>query len=61
MGDCTQYEAAVIPVMRSDYEYEEAVKIIKVLVKRGVIQKVTHEEDYLRNYQAAFEILDLFK
>jgi len=46
---------------RSDYEHDEAVKIIKVLVRHKIIPVADHEEAYLRTYQAAFEILDLFK
>ena len=46
---------------RSDYEHDEAVKIIKVLVRHKIIPVADHEEAYLRTYQAAFEILDLLK
>ena len=46
---------------RSDYEHDQAVKIIKILLKNKVIPKAGHEEYYLKVYSAAFEIFDLLK
>ena len=44
---------------RSDYEHDQAIKIIKVLVKHKVIPKAALEDDYMKTWNAAFEILDL--
>ena len=45
--------------IRPDEEVAQAVKVIKILVKRKVLPAAAHEEAYLRTYDAVFEIIDL--
>ena len=46
---------------RSDLEHDQAVKVIKILVKHRLIPIVAQGDAYLRTYLAAFEILDEIK
>jgi hypothetical protein len=44
---------------RTDEEYAQALKVIKILVKNKILPVAAHEEAYLKSYDAAFEIVDL--
>jgi hypothetical protein len=44
---------------RTDEEYAQALKVIKILVKHKLISGFSTEKDYLKSYDAAFEIVDL--
>ena len=46
---------------RTEEENDKAREIIKVLSNRGVIPAQTDVDTYLRNWDAAFEILDTVK
>tara|TARA_R110000764_G_scaffold123240_1_gene210832 strand:+ start:510 stop:668 length:159 start_codon:yes stop_codon:yes gene_type:complete len=44
---------------RTDEEYAQALKVIKILIKNKILPVAQHEEAYLRTYDTAFEIIDL--
>jgi len=47
--------------VRSDEEYEQAKKIIAILIKNGAIPKNKYSVTRIKAWVAAFNILDLLK
>lgn len=53
-------ERMTMSEQRSEYEYDQAKKIVKILSSNGVIPSCTVPIDqYMNTWDAAFEILDL--
>ena len=46
---------------RTKEEYEQAKKIIEILIKNGLITRDGDMDSYLATYDSSFEIIDLFK